>query len=114
VLGEDAAMNRGRLGVLRPAGVGQAYKDAAAIVRTQRPRGQTIALQPADHSGERALAQVHGVGELLHAVRVVVGLGQSIQHLEVADAKLVLMQFALKGAGNDGVVGKQLTPLRNE
>ncbi len=45
--------------------------------------------QPPDQPGQRALAQVHGIGQFLGTELVLPALGQALEDLELADAKLV-------------------------
>lgn len=84
------------VGVAAAAFFGDRDVDAAAVEVAEAAFDQAMLLQAADEPGQSALAQVHGVGQLLDAELVVRALGQAFQYLEVADAQAVTFaEFAL-------------------
>lgn len=113
MLGQNGAMRALGLGMLGPAGVGQADKDAAAIVRTQRAGDETVAFQSADHPRQGALRQMHRVGQLLHPMAVILRPGEPIEHLEVAHSEPVWMQLPLQRTEHPRVSSGELSPLGN-
>ena len=58
-------MRRHRLGVAPLARLGQHHVDTAPIHVTAAPLDQAMPGQPVDQVGQRALAQVHGLGQVL-------------------------------------------------
>lgn len=90
------------------------HVDAPPVGLAHRPLDQAGLLEPADQPGERALAQVHLLRELLHPQRLG-GLGQSLQDLEVAHAEPEpLAQLTVQGAGRRRVAGQQIAPLGDQ
>jgi hypothetical protein len=100
-----------RLGVALPARLGQAHVDAPAVHVAHGPLHQTVLLEPADQTGQGALAQVHGLGEFLNAELVLVILGQPLKHLVFADTEpMPLTQFVLERGADRGMARGQGTP----
>ena len=77
------------LRVALAASVGEAHVDAPAVDVTHVPLHQAVLLEPADQAGQRALAQVHGIGQFLNAELVLLVLGKPLEHLELANAEPV-------------------------
>jgi hypothetical protein len=70
-------------------GRGHLAVDAAPVGRAQVPGQQPPLLEPGDQPGGRALAEHHGVRELLHAHVPVVLAPEHVEHRELADAQVV-------------------------
>src|SRR5450631_464696 len=68
-------------------------------------------LEPADEAGQRTLAQVDGVGQILHAELALVVLGEAVEHLELADAEPVpLAKLAFERCADSGMTSGQRPP----
>ena len=101
-----------RLGVPLPPLVREAGVDAAPVLGADRAGDETVGLETCDHTAERALREVDGVGELLDAPVLLVGRREPIEHLELAHAEPVLvLQRALERAHDARVTVDQVTPL---
>jgi len=106
---EHAAVRRRRLGMPLPASRGERDVDAAPVLAAQAALDKPMPLQPVDQPGQRALAQVHGVGQFLGTEVTVPSLREAVKNLELADTEPVpLTQFVLERgtcrrmAGRDG------------
>ena len=109
--GEDATVGRDRLGVAPFACLGQHHVDAAPVHVAAAAFDQAVPGQPVHQAGQRALAQVHGLGEVLGAELAPVALGQPLEDLEVADPEPVpLAELALQRGAGGGVAGGHLPP----
>ena len=68
-------------------------------------------LEPADEAGQRTLAQVDGVGQILHAELALVVLGEAVEHLELADAEPVpLAKLAFERCADSSMTRGQRPP----
>ncbi len=98
-----------------PPGLGEADVDAAAVVVAQRALDQAVLFQPADQAGQRALAQVHRLGQFLDPELVPWVLGEPLQHLELGNPEPVpFAQVMFEGRGDRGVARHQRAPLADE
>ena len=94
-----------------PPGLGEADVDPAPVQVTQGALDQAVLLQLADHPGQRALAQVHGFGQLLDPELVLRVLGQALQDLELADAQPVpLAEVPFQCRAHRGVGRRERAP----
>jgi hypothetical protein len=67
---------------------------------------------PADHPGQRALAQMHRTGDLLDLRGLVGELGESLEHLVLAHAQAVAgLQLTVERTGEICVPRQDLAPL---
>jgi len=72
-------------------------------------------LEPADEAGQRTLAQVDGVGQILHAELALVVLGEAVEHLELADAEPVpLAKLAFERCADSSMTRGQRPPRAND
>ena len=71
---------------------------------------EAVGLEPRDDAREGALAQVHGLGQLLHPALLRVARGEALEHLVLADAQAVLVERALERGGRPRVAVEQLAP----
>ena len=95
--GEDVPVGRHRLGVALLARLGQDHVDAAPVHVAAAPLHQAVPGQAVDQAGQRTLAQVNGLGEVLGTELAPVALGEPLQDLEVADSEPVaLAELALQ------------------
>jgi MFS transporter len=95
-----------------PPVLGEADVDAAAVVVAQRALDQAVLFEPADHPGQGALAQVHGLGQLLHPEQMPRILGETLQHLELGDPKAVpFAQIVFQGRAHRRVARCERAPL---
>ena len=78
-------MGRHGLGVASLARLGQHHVDAAPVHVTAAPFDQAVPGQPVDQAGQRALAQVDGLGQVLGPELAPFALGEPLQDLEVTD-----------------------------
>ena len=78
-----------RFGVTSQAGLGKDHVDAASVPVAQASLNKPVPFQPPDQPGQRALAQVHAIGQFLRPELVLPALGQALEDLELADAQLV-------------------------
>src|ERR1700749_2946784 len=102
--GQDGAVSGYGRGVPAPALIGERDVDPAPVQVAQDALYQAVLLEPPDQPGQRALAQVHGAGQLLHAELVILALGQALQHLEVADPEaMAFAQLPVERAADDGM-----------
>src|SRR5689334_11480213 len=109
--GEDRALGGQRLGVTAPPGLGEADVDAPPVQVAQRALHQAVLLEPADQPGQRALAQVHVLGQFLHPELVLLVLGQALQHLELGDAQPVpLAELPFQGRVHGGMPRGERAP----
>src|SRR5436190_11314238 len=87
---------------------GDACVDAAPVVRAHLALDQPVTLQARDDARQRTLAEMHVLGQLLHAV---IGRGEALQHLELADAEAVsLLEPAFERGGGTGVAILEVAP----
>ena len=86
-------------------------KDAASILLAHGAGDEPLVFQPAHDAGERTLAQVHDIGERLHAALEVRLAGELVEHLELADPEVVLPQGPFQRAGHPGVLLEQGVPV---
>ena len=94
-----------------PPGIGEADVDAPPVQVAQGALDQAVLLQLRDHPGQRALAQVHGLGQLLDPELVLRVLGQALQDLELADAQPVpLAKVPFQCRGHRGVARRECAP----
>ena len=70
-------------------GLGQHDLNAPTVVVAGAALHQGVSFQAVDETGQRALAQVHGLGKLLRAALALRALDKTVEHLEVADAETV-------------------------
>ena len=75
-----------RFSVTPQAGFGKNHVDAASVPIAQTSLNKPVAFQPPDQPGQRALAQVHGIGQFLGTELVLPALGQALEDLKLADA----------------------------
>ena len=98
-----------------PAVLGEADVDTAAVVVAQRALDQAVLFKPADHPGQGALAQVHGLGQLLHPELVFGVLGEALQHLELGDPEAVpFAQVMFQGRAHRRVARHERAPLADQ
>ena len=72
-------------------------------------RDQAVGLEAGDDARERALAQVDGLGQVLHR-RSPLARREPLQHLELADAQPVLVLSARSSAKSPRVTVEQVVP----
>ena len=100
-------MRRHRLGMAALAGLGQHHVDAPPVNVAAAAFDQAVPGQPVNQAGQRALAQVHGVSQVLGAELASFALREPLQDLEVANPKPVpLAKFTFeRGAGRRVAAG---------
>src|SRR6516165_9995588 len=89
VAGEDVTVRGDRLIMPPRAGLGQHHVDTPAVQVTGAALDEAGLREPVHQARQRALAQVHRVGQVLGARLALRALGQPVEHLEVADAQAV-------------------------
>ena len=75
-----------------------------------RAHDEAVGLQAGDDARERALAQVHGLGQVLHAALVLLARREALEDLVLADTQAVLVERALERGGRPRVAVEQLAP----
>jgi hypothetical protein len=85
------------LGVAPLARRSQDHVNSAPVTLAATPFYQAMPGQAVDQPGQRALAQVDGIGQILGAEPALLALGEPLEDLEIAHAKPVpLTELALK------------------
>src|SRR5215813_14919916 len=108
---QDGALGWQRRGVTAPPGLGEADVDAAPVQVAQGTLDQPVLFELADQPGQRALAEVHGLGQFLDAELVLLVLGQPLEYLELADPKSVpLAKLTVQGRNDRCVAGGERAP----
>ena len=75
------------------------------------PPDQAVPLKPVGEPGQRALRQVHRVGDVLRTRGLIVRVDQVVEYLEVADAEAVrVAQLALEGIPGGDLGGDERVP----
>ncbi len=96
----------------------EGHPHPAPVLRTHGPLDQAVLLQAADEPGQRALAEVDPVGDLLHPVGAAAvrrrALGQQVENLEVTRAQSVPVQRPVHFALGAGMQGQDVPPLLHE
>ena len=100
-----------RLRLNLAAGVGDAGVDAAAVVVADVAADEAVVLEALYEPGERTLAQVDLLCQLLDAAVPLGGVGETAQDLVLGEREAVLsLEAVLKGFANAGVLGLELVP----
>ena len=71
---------------------------------------EAVGLQARDDARERALAQVDGLGQVLHPALVLLARREALEDLVLADAQAVLVQRALQRGRRPRVAVEQVAP----
>ena len=87
--GQYLPVRRHGLGMAPLTRLGQHHVDAAPVHVAAAPLDQAVPRQTVYQTGQRALAQMDGLGQVLGAKLAPVALGEPLQHLEVTDPKPV-------------------------
>ena len=85
--------------------------------RSSRAHGaddEAVGLQARDDARERALAQIDGVGEVLHPALVLLARREALEDLVLADAQAVLVQRALQSGRRSRMAVEQVAPRIDE
>ena len=109
--GQYVPVRRHGLGMAPLARLGQHHVDAAPIHVTAAPLDQAVPGQTVYQTGQRALAQMDGLGQVRGAELAPVALGEPLQDLEVTDPQPVpFAELTLQGGAGGGVAGRHLPP----
>jgi hypothetical protein len=94
--------------------LGELGEYAAAILLAHRAGHEALILEPTDDARQRALTEVHDIGERLHTALGLGLAGKFVENLELADAEPVLPQRPFQRAGHPRVLLEQRAPLIDE
>src|SRR5262249_9095614 len=102
--GQHVPVRRHGLGMAPLARPGQRNADPARVTVPDAPLDAAVPGQTVYQTGQRALAQMDGLGQVLGAELAPVALGQPLQYLEVTDPEPVLFaELTLQGGAGGGV-----------
>jgi hypothetical protein len=91
--------------------VGKTDEHTPPVDVAHRASDEPVPLEPRDDAGEGALAEIRGVGQLLHTLLHSVLFHQALEHLELAHAQSVsLTELALQGTPGPGMAFEEFPP----
>src|SRR5262245_5246697 len=107
---EHGTMRRSRCDQPSATVVSDLDEHPSPVEIAHRPTDQIGALETRDQPRQRALAEMGGVGKLLHPVVVLAAFDHVIEDLELTRAEVVLVQLALQRRPSRSVLREQVTP----
>jgi hypothetical protein len=110
-LREDGDVGGMSVGMSLPPRIGDAGVDAAAVVVADVPADVPVVLESLDEAGERALAQMDLLGELLDPAMSLRSVGETAKDLVFGEGEAMLsLETVFECLADPSVLGLELIP----